>query len=65
MKRQVTTPAIPDLDQLIAPEERRVLEAVKETIEVREGRRGGKTDSFVTWRDLVNLGLIEESDIPS
>ena len=42
----------------------RVLKAVKETIEIREGRLGPKKEMGVTFQDLVDLGLITESQIP-
>lgn len=37
---------------------RRFLEAVKEILEVREGRRGNKYERVVTWRDLADLGVV-------
>lgn len=41
------------------------LRALKEIIEVREGRRGPDyLDRAVTYRDLIDLGLIVESDVP-
>jgi hypothetical protein len=37
-----------------------VLNALKEIVEVREGRRGNPLDRAVTMRDLVELGLVEK-----
>lgn len=63
-RRRIQTPNIPDTTHL-TEREREVVNPIKETIELREGRRGRADEAFVTWRDLVNLGLISESDIPS
>lgn len=55
-------PAIPSVTN-VQGEEGRALAAIKEIIEVREGRRpnGDKLDCLVTLRDLVALGLITEA----
>lgn len=51
----------PDLDD----ETRKMIQGIKEIIEVREGRRGSDyLDKAVTYRDLVSLGLITESQVP-
>lgn len=34
---------------------------IKETIDVREGRVGSKYEQYVTWRDLVEIGLVATS----
>jgi hypothetical protein len=39
-----------------------VLNAVKEALEVRVGRRGDALDTGVTFRDLEELGYIEQAD---
>ena len=39
--------------------------ALKETIEIMTGQRGNPGDAMVTWQDLVNLGLIVPTQIPS
>lgn len=39
-----------------------VMVALKETLEVRVGRRGEALDAGVTFRDLTTLGVLEESD---
>lgn len=44
---------------------RQVLQNMKEITEVREGQRGSDyLDKAVTYRDLVTLGLITESQVP-
>jgi hypothetical protein len=44
---------------------REVLEAIKQIVEVREGRRGSDAlDRSVTFRDLLNLALIKERHLP-
>jgi len=51
----------PEMDD----ESRKLLQNVKEILEVREGRRGSDyLDKAVTYRDLVTLGLITESQVP-
>lgn len=51
----------PDIDE----ETRNLLMGMKETMEVREGRRGSDyLDKAVTYRDLVTLGLITEAQVP-
>ena len=41
------------------------LSACKQALEVILGqRRGSRRDSAVTWGDLVELGLIEENQVP-
>lgn len=52
---KVKTPAIPEVT---AGDVRTVLGAVKEIIEVREGRRGDALDRFVTARELAAWGVI-------
>ena len=62
MRNPIKTQAIPDLTPDIDYDVRRVLEAIKDIIEVREGVRGpDRLDQAVTFRDLVALGLIGES----
>ena len=41
------------------PELQRILTAVKELIEVREGDRGDPKDAFVSFRDLVDAELVD------
>lgn len=53
-------PGIPDPGPGPDPQARAALNALKEIVEVREGRRGNPLDRAVTLRDLVQLGLIEE-----
>ena len=39
--------------------------AVKETLEIMTGVRGNRADSVVTWQDLVDLGFIVPTQVPS
>jgi uncharacterized protein YjbI with pentapeptide repeats len=39
-----------------SPDLQRFIDAVTETIEVREGRRGNSLDAFVRFRDLLDMG---------
>lgn len=39
--------------------------AVKETLEIMTQARGNRTDSVVTWQDLVDLGIIVPTQIPT
>ena len=43
-----------------SPELRRYLEALQETIEVRNGQRGDPRDRAVTLRELIDSGLAKE-----
>lgn len=38
---------------------------VKQAFEIHSGQRGKRLDAAVTWQDLVDLGLIEASRVPS
>jgi len=58
------TPSIPSIDKLSDIQLKLILKPIKEIIEVREGRLGSKKDMAVTYQDLVDLGLITESQIP-
>ena len=57
MSRETQTPQIPQVtdDNLLD-----VVRAIKEILEVREGRRGDDLDEMVTYRDLVSLGLVKK-----
>jgi len=58
-------PAIPDIP--LGEENKKYLDPMKETIEVWRGERrssGRKLDAVVTYRDLVDLGLIIEEQVP-
>jgi len=57
---------IPDPGRLPDLATVKILEAMKEAIEVMLGRRGADNlDRVVTYRDLVSLGMISESQIPN
>jgi hypothetical protein len=53
---------IPSLDEVNDPT-RRVLEPLKELVEIREGRRGNPRQAFVTFQDLIDLELKTESEV--
>lgn len=38
--------------------------ALKEAVEILTQQRGSRANSAVTWQDLVNLGLIQPSQVP-
>lgn len=64
MRSKTKLPAIPDITG-VDEQTRIILEPIKEITEVQTGRRGNDhLDTTVTWRDLVNAGLISESDVP-
>jgi hypothetical protein len=41
------------------------IEGLKEIAEVLDGQRGSNIDAAVTWRDLVQLGLIQPESVPT
>jgi len=58
-------PSIPEIP--LGTPQKDILDPIKETLEVWRGERkvtGRKTDAVVTYQDLVDLGLINETDIP-
>jgi hypothetical protein len=57
-------PHIPAVSQIEDGNTKKALTAIKEIIEVREGRLGENSDNAVTFQDLVDLGLITKSQIP-
>lgn len=63
----MTNRAIPTVDMTIPEEVRRVLLAVKESIEVRENTipNGNIRNKNVSYQDLIDLGLITKDDLPS
>jgi len=65
MRKKINAPPIPELNGLQDPVLKSILSPIKETIELREGRRAkDNLDKMVTWRELVELGLITESQVP-
>lgn len=38
--------------------------ATKESVEILAGQRGDPRECAVTWQDLIDLGLIQPSEIP-
>lgn len=55
MSRETKVPAIPAVTKDNVVE---VLQAIKDTLEVREGKRGDELDQVATFRDLVALELV-------
>jgi hypothetical protein len=55
-------PSLPGIPDKIEPGLKRFLEAVRETILVREGNKGNALDAAVTFRDLVNAGIATSED---
>lgn len=65
MRNKVELPAIGRVPDGADQQLMKFLRSVKEVVETREGRRGPDyLDRAVTYRDLVDLGLIVESDVP-
>lgn len=58
--RPTTVPAIPDQRTAKADD---MLRAVKEILEVREGRRGDRLDRMVTFRDLLDAGALTPGQV--
>lgn len=56
------------VDVPLGVENKETFDAIKESIELREGVRtrvGERLlDKFVTYQDLIDLGLITESNVP-
>lgn len=62
--REVKVPPLPDVPDDVPPSVRAFLEAVKQSLEIREGRIASGTNSrFVTIKDLVDAGVIAQGDI--
>jgi hypothetical protein len=56
-------PAIPD--PTIEPASLRdSVTSLKQAFETHSGQRGNKLYAAVTWKDLVDLGLITADDVP-
>lgn len=57
MSTKPTIPDLPDVD--VEPQRlRRFLDALREIVQTREGRRGNALDRFATWRNLLDWGVI-------
>lgn len=62
--RPLTMPEVGDLPLDMDPHLRSVLEAIIQTIDIREGRQlKGKNVRFVTIQDLIDAGLIVDGAI--
>jgi hypothetical protein len=57
MGTETKVPQLPRVTIKDNPELQRLMDAVIQTMEVREGRRGDKLDKAITYRDLVSVGL--------
>jgi hypothetical protein len=57
-ERPTIVPEIPAISTVQDPATRRVLEAMRESIMIGEGRRGDQLDQKVTFRDLVAAGVV-------
>lgn len=65
MRSVTKTPSLGRVPLNTEDELHRLLQNIKEITEVREGQRGSDyLDKAVTYRDLVTLGLITESQVP-
>ena len=59
MSRKTKVPAIPAIPPQIDTQLRGVLHALKEALEIQVGHRGEDVDRAITFRDLVDGGMIE------
>ncbi|URI08924.1 hypothetical protein MW290_25485 [Aquincola tertiaricarbonis] len=55
-----TIPDLPDVDPKNPDSLRRFMGALKEIVQTREGRRGQKLDKAVTFRDLQDIGIVQQ-----
>ena len=58
---QTQVPSLPIVPPNVDPALARFLQAVRETMLVREGQKGNDLDAAVTFRDLVNAGIAVSS----
>ena len=65
MSDETKVPAIPSLSGVADPQTRAVLMAMKELLEVRDGRRGQIEDRFVTLRELAGVGVVDVGNVGS
>ena len=63
MSDETKVPSIPSLNGVADPQLRSVLMAMKELLEVRDGRRGQKEDRFVTLRELSDAGIADVGQV--
>jgi len=52
-------PSLPAVPNDVSPSTKTFLQAVKETVEVFDGKRGDNLDRAVTFRDLIDSGLAQ------
>lgn len=59
--KKIITPAVPDVPAALEKPLRDVLEALKQTADIREGRAAkGRNARFVTIQDLVDAGIVAD-----
>lgn len=58
------TPSIPPVPLEVDMGLKRILDPIKEIVELREGKRGDPLQRFVTFQDMIDMGLITEGDVP-
>jgi len=58
MTRRTGLPALPQLPTSVDPKLRPILAAIKEALEVQIGHRGEDVDKAVTFRDLIDSGIV-------
>ena len=64
MPRRVDPPILIEVPPDVEKGLRELLEGMRQTIDLREGRLGKGTNSrFVTIQDLIDAGVIAEGDI--
>jgi hypothetical protein len=65
MREAVKIPGLGRVAPILDPESQNLLNSIKQIIETREGVRGlDNLDRGVTYRDLIALGLITETQVP-
>jgi hypothetical protein len=65
MREAVKIPGLGRVSPKLDPEAQNLLNSIKQIIETREGVRGNDNlDRGVTYRDLIALGLITETQVP-
>jgi hypothetical protein len=60
----MSIPAIPHPRQDIESLHRTVT-ALKEAVEALANVRGKPADSAITWQQLINLGIVQSSQVPT
>lgn len=65
MSRESKLPGIPETTAITDLETKKVIDVMKEHIEVRDGRRGtgNKNDRFVTVQELIDAGIVVDGKL--